>query len=213
MREDVRVANSGQRATADTASRVLDVAERLLQTRGYNGFSYANVAAELKLTKASLHYHYASKATMGQALITRYAARFAAALEEIDARPIDAPAKLAAYAHLYADVFRGKRMCMCGMLAAEYRTLPKPMRDAVVGFFDDNEAWLTDVLTRGREDGTLRFTGSPDETAQMIVSGLEGAMLVARPYDDMSRFQAAADRLLENLAGPDPGRVGTISSN
>lgn len=189
------------------------MAERLLQTRGYNGFSYADVAAELKLTKASLHYHYASKATMGEALIARYAARFAAALEEIEARPIDAPAKLTAYAHLYADVLRGKRMCMCGMLAAEYRTLPKPMRDAVVGFFDDNEAWLTNVLTRGREDGTLRFSGSPAETAQMILSGLEGAMLVARPYDDMSRFQAAADRLLENLVGPDPRRVEKIGSN
>ena len=207
------MASRGRRETADTASRVLDVAERLLQTRGYNGFSYADVAAELKLTKASLHYHYASKATMGTTLITRYAARFAAALEEIDARPIDAVAKLAAYAHLYADVLRGKRMCMCGMLAAEYRTLPKPMRDAVIGFFDDNEAWLADVLTRGREKGTLRFAGSPAETAQMIVSGLEGAMLVARPYDDMSRFQAAADRLLENLVAPDPRRVGTISSN
>jgi len=206
------VASRGQRA-ADTASRVLDVAERLLQTRGYNGFSYADVAAELKLTKASLHYHYASKATMGEALITRYASRFAAALEQIDARPIDAPTKLAAYARLYAEVLRGKRMCMCGMLAAEYRTLPKPMRDAVIGFFDDNEAWLTNVLTRGREDGMLRFAGSPAETAQMIVSGLEGAMLVARPYDDMSRFQAAAGRLLENLVAPDPRRVGRITSN
>jgi TetR/AcrR family transcriptional repressor of nem operon len=97
---------------------------------------------------------------------------------------------------------------MCGMLAAEYRTLPKPMRDAVIGFFDENETWLADVLTRGRTDGTLRFTGSPAETAQMIVSGLEGAMLVARPYDDMSRFQAAADRLLENLVGSDAGRAG-----
>ena len=72
---------------------------------------------------------------------------------------------------------------------------------------------VADVLTRGREEGTLRFAGSPAETAQMIVSGLEGAMLVARPYDDMSRFQAAADRLLENLVAPDPRRVGTISSN
>jgi TetR/AcrR family transcriptional repressor of nem operon len=207
MREDVNVASKGQRDATDTAARVLDVAERLLQTRGFNGFSYADVAAELRLTKASLHYHYASKATLGEALIARYAARFAAALAEIDTRPIDAPAKLAAYARLYADVLRGKRMCMCGMLAAEYRTLPKPMRDAVIGFFDENEAWLTNVLVRGRDEGTLRFSGSPSETAQMIVSGLEGAMLVARPYDDTSRFQAAADRLLENLVVAPAGRV------
>ena len=50
----------------------------------------------------------------------------------------------------------------------------------VRGLFSPAEVWLTSVLTRGRDDGTLRFAGSPGETAQMIVSGLEGAMLVAR---------------------------------
>jgi len=33
----------------------------------------------------------------------------------------------------------------------------------------------------------------------MIVSGLEGAMLVARPFGDIRRFQAVADQLLAGL--------------
>ena len=70
---------------ADTATRILDSAERLVQHRGFNGFSYADVASELGITKASLHYHFAGKAELGQALVERYAARFAAALEAIDA--------------------------------------------------------------------------------------------------------------------------------
>jgi TetR/AcrR family transcriptional repressor of nem operon len=123
----------------DTATKILDVAERLVQVRGFNGFSYADVAAELKITKASLHYHFAGKAELGEALIDRYAARFTEALAKIEGGPTDAPAKLDAYAKLYADVLRGKRMCLCGMLAAEYRTLPKPMQSAVIRFFDDNE--------------------------------------------------------------------------
>ena len=57
---------------AGTAERILDVAERLVQSRGYNGFSYADVAAELGITKASLHYHFAGKAELGEALIARY---------------------------------------------------------------------------------------------------------------------------------------------
>ncbi len=132
MREDVQVAEGRRRAEADTASRILDVAERLVQLRGFNGFSYADVAAELSITKASLHYHFAGKAELGEALIARYAERFKGSLAEIEVRPIDARAKLDAYAKLYADVLRGKRMCLCGMLAAEYQTLPKPMRSAVI---------------------------------------------------------------------------------
>jgi TetR/AcrR family transcriptional regulator, transcriptional repressor for nem operon len=189
---------------AGTASRILDVAERLVQVRGFNGFSYADIAAELHITKAALHYHFAGKADLGAALITRYASRFADALAEVDARADardgGARARLAGYADLYLQVLRARKMCLCGMLAAEYQTLPPPMQDAVIGFFDHNETWLEGVLEQGRRDGSLQFAGSARDTARMIVGGLEGAMLVARPYGDVARFQAAAANLLAGLA-------------
>jgi TetR/AcrR family transcriptional regulator, transcriptional repressor for nem operon len=183
----------------DTATHILDAAERLVQSRGFNGFSYADVAAELQLTKAALHYHFAGKAELGEALIDRYADRFAQALAALDASPIGAPAMLEAYANLYLDVLRDKRMCLCGMLAAEYQTLPQPMRDAVIQFFDANEAWLERVVEQGHRDGTIQLAGSAQETARAIVGGLEGAMLVARPYGDHTRFQLAAKHLLAGL--------------
>jgi TetR/AcrR family transcriptional repressor of nem operon len=172
--------------------------------RGFNGFSYADVAAQLALTKASLHYHFPGKAELGRALIARYASRFIAALGQIDAGTTGAPAKLSAYARLYADVLRGQRMCLCGMLAAEYQTLPEAMRAAVIGFFDENESWVETVLVQGRDEGTVAFTGEPREAARLIVSALEGAMLVARPYGDVERFETAADRLLAGFFADTP---------
>jgi TetR/AcrR family transcriptional regulator, transcriptional repressor for nem operon len=189
-------------ASSSTASRVLDTAERLVQIRGFNGFSYADIAAELQITKASLHYHFATKADLGEALINRYSARFFEALAEVDVAGAAAPAKLAAYAKLYADVLSEQKMCLCGMLAAEYPTLPRPMQAAVVVFFDHNEDWLETVLEQGRDEGSLAFTGPAAGTARMIVSGLEGAMLVTRPYGDAARFQVAAASLLASLAAP-----------
>jgi len=197
-------AMSGPRSQADTSSQILDVAEQLVQVRGFNAFSYADVASELKITKAALHYHFASKSELGEALVTRYAARFAEALAATESQFEDAPSQLEAYVGLYLSVLREKRMCLCGMLAADYQTLPGPMQDAVVGFFDDNEIWLTRVLTRGRDIGTLEFTGTPTETARMIVSSLEGAMLVARPFGDIERFEQVANRLLANLCSAGP---------
>ena len=90
-------------------------------------------------------------------------------------------------------------MCLCGILAAEYETLPTPMRKATIRFFDDNVTWLTRVLAQGHSDETLTFDGSPSDAAQAILSGLEGAMLVSRPYGDLERFQSAAARLLASL--------------
>jgi TetR/AcrR family transcriptional repressor of nem operon len=199
-RFDPEAPDAGQRP-ANTRSRILDASERLVQVRGFNGFSYADVAAELAVTKASLHYHFPSKAELGEALIARYAERFARALAAIDAHLTLAPAKLDAYAKLYAEVLRQERMCLCGMLAAEYQTLPHPIRNAVVAFLNDNEAWLAPVLEDGRKDGSLHFSNTAAVTARSIISGLEGAMLVARPYGAVDRFETTAAQLLAGLAG------------
>jgi TetR/AcrR family transcriptional repressor of nem operon len=93
------------------------------------------------------------------------------------------------------------------MLAAEYLTLAEPMRRAIRGFFDDNEAWLARLLESGREAGTLSFDGEAAEAANALTSALEGAMLLARSYGDASRFETAADRLLRAFApaGKDTG--------
>ena len=190
---------SRTRTGGDTADRILDVAQRLVQQRGFNGFSYADVAKELGISTASLHYHYAGKAELGEALIARYAGRFAEALEEISSEPLDAPAKLGRYAELYAEVFRDQRMCLCGMLAAEYQTLPEGMRASVLRFFDDGEAWLSGVLTQGEREGTVRLDGSVSEAARTFMAGLEGAMLLARPSGDIERLQAATRGLLTGL--------------
>ena len=92
---------------------------------------------------------------------------------------------------------------MCGILAAEYQTLPKPMRSEVIRFFDENQKWLSDLLNEGRSDQTLNFNGPVDDVAQNILSTLEGAMLVARPYGDLQRFNAAANQLLNSLSNTD----------
>lgn len=187
------------RPAADTAQRALDVAERLVQTRGFNGFSYADIAEALDVTKASLHYHFPTKADLGRRLIERYEKVFLVALKAIDATGAAPRDQLKRYARIYADVLRDNRMCLCGMLASDYATLPKAMREEVKHFFDENEQWLAAVLERGRKAGSLAFKGPAVELARVVVGSLEGAMMLARSYGDASRFDTAAERLIGSL--------------
>jgi TetR/AcrR family transcriptional repressor of nem operon len=92
-------------------------------------------------------------------------------------------------------------MCLCGMLAAEYETLPVSMRDAIVRFFDENRTWLRKVMEQGRADRTMSFDGTAEDGAQTLLGGLEGALLVARPSGGVARFETAATRLLAGLTG------------
>lgn len=182
------------------ATAILDVAERLAQTRGYNGFSYADIAAQLRVTKASLHYHFPSKAELGRALIERYRMGFSGALDAIDQEGKPAHEKLQQYVELYNSVMSNERMCLCGMLAAEYATLPPPMQAELTAFFNANETWLTAVLEAGLRAGLFHFRESASERARVLLGALEGAMLVARSYGSPLRFETAAACVLADLS-------------
>jgi TetR/AcrR family transcriptional repressor of nem operon len=183
-----------------TAGQILDVAERLAQTRGFNGFSDADITKELGITEASLHYHFPEKASLGRALIDRYAASFAEALSRIEKSGAAAPVELERYVAIYAGMLKSGRICLCGMLAAEYNTLPASMQEAIRAFFDSNERWLAGVLESGRKDGTLAFDGRPEEAARAITSAIEGAMLLARLHGRVEQFTSAAQRVLSDFA-------------
>src|SRR6476620_4170908 len=120
-----------------TAERILDTAQALAQGPGYNGFSYADISAELAITKPSIHYHFPTKAELAEALIARYGQRFAVARQQVDDAAAGARARL--YAQLFTD---GGRMCLCGVFAADAASLPPGVRRAIAAFFDDQQRWV-----------------------------------------------------------------------
>ncbi|HYE99722.1 MAG TPA: TetR/AcrR family transcriptional regulator [Planctomycetota bacterium] len=185
-----------------TADRILDVATRLVQARGYTGFSYADIAEAVGIRKASIHHHFPAKSDLGRALLARYRERFLGALAEIERSTAEPLERLRRYAALYVGVLRDDdRMCLCGMMAADLCALEPPLRDEVRRFFDDNESWIAGVLEEGRRARTLSFDGPSAGVAALVLACLQGAMLVARSYGDVGRFEAAARRLLDGLVG------------
>jgi TetR/AcrR family transcriptional repressor of nem operon len=182
--------------TSTTANRILDIAEELVQSRGYEAFSYADIANALKIRKASIHYHFPSKGELTRALAERYRSAFAAKLGELDRQQPDPTRRLMRYVRLFQDALRqGDHMCLYGMLASDSATLPEAVREEVNRFFAEQEAWLTRLLSEGRQAGELRFEGKPEDAAAALLAGLEGAMLVARSRKDVGYFAGVALRL------------------
>lgn len=159
-----------------TRDRILDSAEHLAATRGYTGFSYADISDALTITKPSIHHHFPTKAALADALIARYRTRFAQAREPFEDAAMPVRDRLLGYADLYAEVFRtGGRMCLCGMFAAETASLPPSAQAATAAFFHEQERWL---------QKTLGAAGMPptqaDKAARTYLSALEGALLLTR---------------------------------
>jgi TetR/AcrR family transcriptional repressor of nem operon len=186
-----------------TRDALLDLAQELAQTRGLNAFSFQDLARGVGIRTASVHHHFATKEELGRELMARYRDRFRAELERI-ARGTASPRRRL---ERFADVFRrtlrgGNRLCLCGMLATEYATLPASVQGEVRAFYDETERWLADTLRRGRDDGTFSFRGTPARAARTVLAALEGAMIAARTFGDESRLAAAGGWLLSSLVRP-----------
>lgn len=184
----------------NTAGRILDLAEGLIQRRGYEAYSYADIADALQIRKASIHYHFQSKGELTRAVAARYRAAFSVTVADLQVECPDPSTRLMRYVRLFRDALRdGDHMCLYGMLASDSATLPEPVRAEVNGFFDDQEAWLTALLREGRTSGVFEFEGKAEDAAGALLAGLEGAMLVARSRRDVKYFAAVALRLVGAL--------------
>ena len=84
-----------------TKDQILHSAQALAQTRGFNAFSYADIADELGIRKASIHHHFPSKLDLEYELLTRYRSEFVEELSSIKSNASDSSEQLQRYIELY----------------------------------------------------------------------------------------------------------------
>lgn len=183
-----------------SAERIVDAAEDLVQTLGYNGFSYEDVARIVGIRKPSVHHHFPSKMELGAVVAQRYTHRFREALLRIEGKASQAPERLRAYADLFEATYeKSRRLCICGMLGAEADSLPAEINLQVTRFFTVNLEWLTLVFREGLAQGSLKSARSPAELAETYLCLLEGSLMVSRGLPQAQGPRRAADVLLASL--------------
>lgn len=165
-----------------TRDQLLAHAEKLIRTRGCNGFSYRDLAEHVGVKTSSIHYYFPGKDDLLYEAVEAYSARALASVRSIDtAQP--AHAQLDAYLSMMESKACGHgELCLGGMLAAEMMSLPDRVRGALQGFFRAHEAWLARVLAQGAEEGTLKFSGSAEAAGRAVFATVQGCMLVSRLF-------------------------------
>ena len=187
----------------DMSERLLDLAQEFIQTRGYNAFSYRDLADATGITTASIHYHFRTKSDLGQAVVVRHRERLIAHLAEVDSTVPSCATRIRHFTDLFVVTLdRNFQMCLCGMLAAEQRTLPPELNREVVAFFSVTEAWLTQTLREGIRREEIAVTGPVPRFARIVLATLEGAMLVARVTGQHSRLVEVISAIKSDIRKP-----------
>lgn len=160
---------------------ILNLAESLLQDKGFNGFSYANIAAELGVKNAAIHYHYPSKEDLGIAVIQRYRERFKLWINNSRVKDLTPEGKLDWFLSIYTSMRADQgKICLVGSFEAEFNTIPEGLQGEVQALHKELLTWLQSTLAEGREAGAFVFKGEPADKAALILSTVQGALQMAR---------------------------------
>ncbi len=168
------------------AEQILDIAERMTRAGGYGGFSFRDIANEVGIKSASVHYHFPTKEDLGAAMAERYTDRFVESLGDPRDENRTTQDKLDAYAAAFRHALvEDDLMCLCGVLGAEISGLPERVAQEAQRFFDRNRDWLAAVY---EADPSFASDEAREAAALAMIAKLEGAMLVARAMDDKTVF-------------------------
>jgi TetR/AcrR family transcriptional regulator, transcriptional repressor for nem operon len=186
---------SSDPASPGTRVQLMDLAQSMIQQRGFNAFSFRDLAAAAGIKSASVHHHFSTKQALGLDLVRRYTADLVSELDRITSSPgATARARLRAFMALFEDTAAaGDRLCLAGMLASDVETLGEPLQEEVRAFFRTAERWLAEQIGAA---GPRRSPKQRAALAGIVLSTLQGALLSARLLGEPARVKQATEQLM-----------------
>jgi TetR/AcrR family transcriptional repressor of nem operon len=186
---------------SDTANKLVAAAAQLIARVGYNGFSYADLAEQLGIRKASIHHHFPSKVDLAVAVVEQARRAIRTQIAALDHGSPVALEQLQGYTGYWERCIKDQTapFCLGAILAAELPSLPAGLVTSVRGHFVDLTEWLARVLTLGVKQGTMRLDASAEVEAERFMAGVYGAMLAARAFDDPRRFTSIVEAAIARV--------------
>lgn len=187
-----------------TRDRILEMGEELFRTRGFNAFSYYDLAEALCVRPPAIHYHFRTKDDLAIAILERERARFASFVAEMHA--IDDPVvALKQFAASFAAHAQAHHICLIGASGSDYHTFGEAVHVHVRGMAEEILTWLTATLREGRRRGVVVFAGSAPTRAMMLAATLAASLHLARILGPEAH-QRIARQLMLDLTTTTPSR-------
>lgn len=183
----------------DVREAILDSAEKRMREGGFHACSFREIAEDVGIKSASVHYHFRTKADLAAALVARYEAKVLGAIGNPgDGRDLQAKIEAMRTA-FHSGLERGDGMCLGGMLATETRSLPSAVGIATRRYFAACNDWLARAFAC---DGIAE----PRRKALQMTALLQGAMLQALALGEVEAFDEAVGGLFEAPSEQPPVR-------
>ena len=184
-----------------TADKILASALLMVQQRGLDGFSFRDIASEVGIRTASIHYHFPTKPDLAAAVLKRVRSEFEGELRRIDHEISEINGRLRAFIAIFDNTLAdGDRLCPFCMVACAQDGIPDFVSAEVQAFWCAGEQWVAQQLEHGMSEGIYRRDLAPITMGRILVALLEGAMVTTRTFADRSRFDKAGEWFLQQIS-------------
>ena len=183
----------------ETKDEIIYLADQLIRKRGFNAFSYADIAGPMDIRPPAIHHHFPVKSDLGISVIDKELQRIASLRADFAGLPGGERLKKIVEGFYHSS--RQGSICLTGSLTPDYETLSSPLQTSIREMCDATLALMTDCLKKGRKDGSLSFKGDAADRALLVLSSLLSSLLFARVLGE-EVFDRMIDQLFADLGSP-----------
>ncbi|MGB0370452.1 MAG: TetR/AcrR family transcriptional regulator [Opitutales bacterium] len=183
--------------------KLLEVAQTLVQEKGYQGFSFHDLSAAVGITTASIHYHFPTKAHLGIALIQSYRACFENLIAEVKANHDSPKAQFEALLDIFDGTLGCSKICICGAMSGEFHGLPEDVREELKTFIIASAQGIQDIIEAAQQAGEISADYDAKTLAELWNNTLQGTMAIGRATQ-ACKLGAPIDLLKEWTFSPAP---------
>ncbi len=179
--------------------KLINVASRLLHSHGFEGTSIDMIMRESGVCRSNFYYYFESKEALGLLAIEKAASEFEErmllkTLFNKDLNPLERldgfyREAISLQRSLFSDPpYAG---CFFGNLALEQSGINEKFRSVLSDYFKGWKGSFEQCLRDGVEQGFFREEIDPEETAGLLISQIEGAILLSKVDNSIEPFESA----------------------
>ncbi len=179
----------------DNRSRLLEIAEGSVQRTGLKALSFRTLADEVGIKSSSVHYHFPEKSDLARTLIEQYRDKLFVELNAIATSGGSLRTQFLAFVDVFGGIAHDNRVCLLCMMASEFAALKADNQVLLANVFTNLENWLANLFDSRRDE--LATELSSQQMARLVMSGLEGALLIDRVMHNSERLDTQKTALLQ----------------
>jgi AcrR family transcriptional regulator len=161
----------------DTREKILTLAGELIQTKGYDSFTFKEIADRLGMRAASLYYHFPHKQDLGLAFLQYWSQVTLSISGQLDRSRMSPWEKLRSFLGIGYSAAQNQKVCPVSALQLDHLKFTEEMKQQLDQIELDELKLVTKILREGLESGEMQFPNDPEDQARLVLSAFKGALL------------------------------------